>query len=153
MGFENFHVLVDELEQIFVAGDDKNFEVFFLFVLDGEAGQRADDVVGFVAGVFKNWQAHGGAVAAHERNLNRKIIGHRRALGFVLGEKLVAKSGRGMIEDDREIVGRAIFIFQDAAHHGGEEIRNFGGNAGTGLQAVHRGEEGAEDVAHRVDQK
>src|ERR1700733_7330100 len=44
----------------------ENLEVFFFLVLDGEAGEGTDDVIGFIAGIFENGQAHGGAVAADE---------------------------------------------------------------------------------------
>ena len=75
------------------------------FFVGGLARERADHVVGFVAGIFEDRQAHGFAIAADEGKLQRKILGHGRALRFVVGEKLVAKSGRGDVEDHGEVIG------------------------------------------------
>ena len=91
VGFSTEHVRGDELQHVLVAGDDEDVEI----LLGGLARQSADHVVGFVAGIFQDGQAHGFAIAAHEGNLDGEIVGHGRALGFVSGEKLVAESGRG----------------------------------------------------------
>ena len=74
-------------------------------------------------------------------------------LRFVGGEKLVAKSGRGNVEDNSDVIGAQVFILQKAAHHGGEKIGHFGGNAGGGLQAIHGGVKGAKNIAHGVDEE
>src|ERR1700722_18578560 len=50
-------------------------------------------------------------------------------------------------------MGPSFLVLQQPAHHGGEEVRNLGRNAGGSLQPVHRGEERAKDVAHGIDQE
>src|ERR1700722_4682520 len=50
-------------------------------------------------------------------------------------------------------MGPSFLVLQQPAHHGGEEVRNLGRNAGGSLQPVHRCEERAKDVAHGIDQE
>ena len=78
--------------------------------LRGLARERADHVVRFVAGIFEDGQTHGFAIAAHERNLHGEIVGHGRALRFVRGEKLVAKSGRGDVEHDGDVIRQTVLV-------------------------------------------
>src|SRR6202007_485787 len=92
-------------------------------------------------------QAHGFAEAAHKGNLNEKIVGHGRALGFVLGEKLVAEGGAGGVENDGHKIGLQILC--DPAKHVGKKEGDFGGDTLI-LQAVHGGIEGPKNEAHGV---
>ncbi len=80
-GAQDADAAADQLHHVFVAGDDVDVDV----AAAGLLGQRADDVVGFVARNFDDGQAHGFAEAAHKGKLNGKIVGHGRALGFVFG--------------------------------------------------------------------
>src|SRR4029077_18331199 len=116
------------------------------------AGERADHVVRFVAGIFENGQAHGFAIAADVGELHGEIFGHRRALGFVGGEELVAEGGGGEVERNTKIV--RLPVFDKLADHVGKEVGNVGGNAGSAAETHgHGGVEGAEDVAHGVDEE
>ncbi len=145
-GTQDANTAADQLHHVFVAGDDVDVDV----AAAGLLGERADDVVGFVAGNLDDGQAHGFAEAAHKGNLNEKIVGHGRPLGFVLGEKLVAEGGAGGIENDGDKIG--LQILGDAAKHVGKKEGDFGGDALI-LQAVHGGKEGAKNEAHGVDQE
>ena len=136
-----------ELHQVLVASDYVDLEI----LLPGLACQRADYVVGFVAWVFKDGQPHGVAIAANEGHLNGKLIGHRGALGFVGGKKLVAKGRRGVVVNNGKVIGAAILVVQQSPHHGGKEIGDFRWNSAAGLQPLHGGKKGAEDIAHGVD--
>ena len=115
----------------------------------GLAGEGADDVVRFVAGIFEDRETHGFAIAANVGELNGEILGEWRTLSFVGGEKFVAEGGSGDVVGHAEIV--RLPVFDQLANHVGEEKGNVGGHAGSAPQAHGHGSvEGAEDVAHGV---
>ena len=138
----------DELHEVLVARDDENLEI----LLGGLAGERADNVVCFVAGIFEDGQAHGLAKAADVGELYREIFGHGRALSLIGGEELVAKGGSSHVEGHAEII--RLPVFYEFANHVCEEVRDVGRDAGLTAEAQgHRGIEGAEDIAHGINEE
>ena len=72
----------------------------------GAAGDGADDVVGFEAGVFEDGDAHGFEHAADVGDLLEQVGRRFGAVGLVFGELLHAVGGLGAFEDGGD-VGRA----------------------------------------------
>ena len=62
------------------------------------AGDRADDVVGLVAGHLVDGDAQRGHDLANLGELRAQVVRHRRASGLVVGELLVAEGGPGQVE-------------------------------------------------------
>ena len=98
-GVDQHDVLVDELRHVFVAGGNQHA----FAACGGAACQRTDHVVGLNAGDAQ--QCH--TVRCHRveqrLNLHAQIIRHRRAVRFVLGKQLVAKSFSGRVKDHGEL--------------------------------------------------
>ena len=102
------HAVVDQLQHVLVAGD----HVDRVRLRGGFAGERADHVVGFVAGQLEDRNAVGLERAPDVGHLLRQIGGHLVAIGFVAvvfdflkGLRLqieVANTGDGLRPADRE---------------------------------------------------
>ena len=84
----------DELKEILVAGDDRDVEAGRGRLL----GQRADHVVGLVALGGEDRHAERFAGGVHHRNLLGELVGHRRAVGLVVGDEIVAERAARQIE-------------------------------------------------------
>ena len=67
------------------------------------AGERADDIIGFVARQLQHRDVHGPAKAFHIRNRGGAILRHFFALGLVRGELDVAFGRFGRIKRDRKV--------------------------------------------------
>ena len=72
--------------------------------LNGEGG---DDIVGLVPLDFLAGDVESLGGAAGQRDLRAQILGHRLAVGLVLGEKLVSEGVAALVEDHRHM-GRRI---------------------------------------------
>ena len=102
----------------------------------GLAGERADHVVGFISGIFQDredaWPRNTGA--------RRESAGkaHRAWACAALcrqAKSLSRNVGAADIEDYRDIVGAQILVLEKPPHHGGEQIGDFRGHSGVGLQS------------------
>ena len=85
---------VHQLEEILVAGDDRHLEAGG----HGLDRQRADHVVRFVALGRDDRHAERFTGLVDPRNLLREIRRHRRAIGLVVGDHVVAEGAAGEIE-------------------------------------------------------
>ncbi len=138
----------DELQHVFVAGDDVGLQFF----LRRRGATWCRSRRRLRSPGIQGWGGPGFAEAADEGDLDGEIVGHGRALSFVVGEKFVAEGGSGDVEDDAEVIG--LPVLDEFADHVGEEVRDVGGRpAGPAHAHGHGGVEGAEDVAHSVDEE
>ena len=91
----------DELEHVEVDGHDRRLEVVARVEL---LRDRADDVVGLVAGHLVDRDAEGLDDLADLRELVAQVVRHLRAGRLVLGVLLVPERRAGEVERDREVV-------------------------------------------------
>ena len=77
----------DELRQILVAGRDQHVDALCC----GPLRQRADHVVGLDTVDHQDRPATGGNPGVDRLNLAYQVIGHRRALGLILGVPVIAE--------------------------------------------------------------
>ena len=140
----------------------------------GLARQRADYVVGLVAGEFENRNAISLEGPPYVGHLLYQIAGHLAAVGLVavifnflesLGLQIklahrgegfrlgVAEGGGSHIKDRRQILGREVIA--QFTQHVDEDVRGRGGHAGLGGHSAlpRHGVVGAEDERHGVDQE
>ena len=89
-----------ELEHVEVAGDDRRVEPVAL----GLDGQRADDVVGLVAGQLVDRDPERLDDLADLRELVAQVVRHPLPGRLVVGELLVAEGRPGQVEGDRDVV-------------------------------------------------
>jgi len=110
------HMLVDQLQEILVLGDDHRSDARG----GGVLGERADDVVRFVALQLHHRDAHGLDDLAHPGQLRAQIVGHRRAVRLVLLVLLVSDRLSAGVEHHRDVVG--MLLVEEFAQHGGEAV-------------------------------
>jgi hypothetical protein len=122
--------VVHQLKEILVSRDDRHLE-------PGRGGlrrQRADHVVRFIALRGEDGHAHGFARLVHQRDLLREIAGHRRAVGLVVGDDVVAEGRAGEIEGGGDVL--RLMIVDQLAQHRHEAIDGVGGvSVGAGQPA------------------
>ncbi len=141
-------MLVNELAEILVGRHHVGREIFF----DGLAGERANDVVGFVAVEFEHGQVEGADEALDVGNGGGKLLGHFLALRLVGGKFDVARGGRVGVEDDGEMGGR--LLGQEFEERVGEAVDGRGVASGGGANRVcGKGEVGAVDEGHAVEKE
>ena len=150
-GIHHAHVVVHQLQHVFVAGNDGHVNS----LLRGAAGQRADHVVGFEAVVLEHRNAHGFERLADPGNLLQQIRRRLGAVRFVRRERLVAEGGAEAFENRHQVIG---FVHRlQALHHVVEDVDGLGLNTRRGPHGRHAGARarmvGAEDEAERIDQK
>ena len=92
----------DELHEVLVAGGNHALHAVAL----GGAGERADDVIGLDAALHQERPAVRADDVVQRRDLRPHRIGHRRAVGLVLGIPVVAKGLARRVEDHGEVVRR-----------------------------------------------
>ena len=89
-----------ELKHVQVAGDDRRIQATPLSLHD----ERADDVIGFVAGQLVNGDAQRLDNFADLRELVSEVIRHPLPGRLVLGVLLVSEGGPWEVESDRHVV-------------------------------------------------
>jgi len=107
-------VVVDELAEVFVGGDEPGL----VAVLLGAEGECAHDVVGFPAGSGQLGQADGGEDFVEVVEREGEFFGHLLALGFVLGEDGVARGGFGGVPGNGDVCG---VVGVDEVEDGGQQ--------------------------------
>ena len=120
--------LVDQLQQVLVAGDDDD-PVSCRVPLDRDG---SDHVVGLEprAGEDPHAQRLGGAV--DQRHLDHQVVGHRRTVRLVVAGQFVAEGGSGHVEG-RDNRGRTMVVDELAQHR--DEAED-----GVARRAVGRGQ-------------
>ena len=105
----------DQLEEVLVAGDERDLEA----ARRGLAGERAHDVVGFVAVRRQDRHAERAAGLVHERHLIDQVGRHRAARRLVVGGEVAAEGRAGQIErrgdELRLVVGDELRQHRDEA--------------------------------------
>ena len=127
--------VVHQLKEVLVAGDDRHLEAG----RHGLRRQRADHVVGLVAlrGDDRHTERLAGLV--HPRDLLGEIRRHRRAIGLVVGDQIVAERAPGQVE--RRADELRLMILNQLAQHVHEDVDGVRGLAARAAQAA---------AAHRV---
>ncbi len=100
-----------QLKEVLVDRDDGDVEA----AVAGPEGERADHVVGLVAGGGDDRDAERFARLVHPLDLLGEIVGHGRARRLVVVDELVAKRRTREIERRREI-GRRVVLDQLSQH-------------------------------------
>ncbi|MNV49178.1 hypothetical protein D3C71_1411220 [compost metagenome] len=77
-------------------------------------GQRADHIIGFHAGDAQDAQAQRFDDAAHRLDLRAQVVGHRRAVGLVVGIQVVTEGLAGRIDHEGDVLGA---LLQGGAQH------------------------------------
>ena len=120
---EDADAVADELEEVLVARDDRDLEAGRRRLLR----QRADHVVGFVAFGGEDRHAERLARRVHHRDLHRELVGHRRAVGFVVGDQVVAEGAAGQIERRGDVL--RLVLVEQLPQHRDEDVDRVGGLA------------------------
>ena len=77
------------------------------------------------------------ARGVHHRNLFGELVGHRRAIGLVVGREIVAKRSAGQIERGRDVL--RLVLVEQLAEHRHEDVDGVGRTAlGISQQAAFR---------------
>ena len=122
-GIEHAHAVAHELEEVLVHRDDGDVEPSGHRRLD----QRPDHVVGLVAIGGENRDAERFAGGVHHRYLARQLVGHRGAVGLVVGHEIVAERPARQVErrgDEFRFV-----LPQEHPEHRHEDVDGVGGLA------------------------
>ena len=139
---------MDELEEVLVAGHDRDLEAGG----DGLRRQRSDHVVGFEPLVGEDRNAERFARLVHPRNLLGEIRRHRRAVGLVVGRHFRSEGGTRQIErggDELRVV-----VLNQLPQHGDEDVDGVRRPAaGTGQPAAAHRVIRAVHLRAAVDQK
>ena len=122
-GVDDGDAFVDQLRQVFVAAADHHLHA----PRGGQHRQGADDVVGLHARHVQHPHTQQMHHLMDGRNLQTQIVGHGRALRFVLGVDGVAKRGALGVEHAGHIGGRHLFF--ERLHHVNHAAHRTGGTA------------------------
>ncbi len=144
-GVEQRHVRTDELHQVLVGRHQHDLVAGGRRLLR----QRAHDVVGLVVVELEARDAEGFDRLADVGDLRHEILGHRRAVGLVVGVLLGAHRLVGDVEGHADEVRR--LVLQDLAQDLHEAEDRVGRQA-LGVRQTADGKESAEDVVKSVDQ-
>ncbi|MCY1350547.1 hypothetical protein D9M69_367830 [compost metagenome] len=144
-GVDQRNVPVDQLRHVLVAGGDHHRTT----TRRALPGQGADHVVGLHALHAQERQAEGTHAGVQRFHLHPQLIRHRRAIGLVLGEHLVAEGAALGVEDHRE--GAVRELPAQALEHVQHALHRAGGQAGGGGQR-RQGMEGAIQIGGSVHQ-
>ena len=112
-GVEDGGVLPGELEGIPVAGDQQHLPPGLLAGLR----DRAEDVVGLVAGALQNRNLHARDQLADDGILGAQVVRHGLAGGLVAVEDLLAEGGRVHVEGHGQAVGPLLADHLQQHHH------------------------------------
>ena len=143
-GVDQGDVVVDQLRHVLVAGGDQHRLLFGA----ENAREGADHVVGFDAVLNDQRQAHGADQIVQRLHLLAQLVGHRRPVGLVLLEQLVAEGFALGVEHHRHVLG--VVVVDHLAQHRGDAAHRAGGLAGGGGQRRQR-VEGPVQVGGAVD--
>src|SRR5690606_22421541 len=110
--------------------------------------QGADDVVGLDPGDAQHREAERLHDVAHRLDLRAQVVGHRRAVGLVLGIQVVAEGLAGGVEHEG---GAVRLLLERGAQHVDHPEQRAGGLAG-GVGQRRQRVEGAVQVGRAVDQ-
>ena len=110
----------DQLHEVLVAGHHHDRKTFLLQT----PRQRADEVVGLVAGHLENRQAVAGRDLLDVGDLERHVRGHRGAVRLVEGEDAVAEGRAAGIEKHGRVLGGA--LRHELDQHAGEPENGVG---------------------------
>ena len=135
-----------QLRQVLVAGGDDDVVPRFGCYL----GQGANGVIGLNARHRENRPAEQANHLVNERNLRTQLVGHGRALGFVLGVPSVAEGGAGGIEHTGGMGARKAVA--QLLEHGHHAMHGASGLAFGPAQVGH-GMKGAVEVAAAIDKQ
>ena len=145
------HPVADQLHQVLVGGDDHHLAAGVADV----AGVGGDDVVGLVARQLQARHAERLCRLAHQRELRDQILGRRRAMGLVVGVKLVAEGDLRLVEHHRQVgrrVGRRLHVDQQLPEHVAEALDRPHRQAVRLAGQRRQGVEGAENEPRPVHQ-
>ncbi|MCY1172784.1 hypothetical protein D9M73_129280 [compost metagenome] len=120
-GVDQGNVPIDQLRHVLVAGGDHHRAA----ARRALPGQGADHVVGFHALHAQERQAEGTHAGVQRFHLHPQLIRHRRAIGLVLGEHLVAEGAALGVEDHRE--GAVRVLLAQALEHVQHALDGAGG--------------------------
>ena len=135
----------DQLQHVFVGRHDDHVVTLGFGLL----GERADDVVGLVAGQLDDRDPIGRQGLADLGELRGEIVRHRHAVGLVLGVRLVPLGPLRPVPGGGQKVGTV--LPDHLAEHRDETVNGVGRPARGRREALDR-VVGAVDVRHRVDQ-
>ncbi|MCY1512737.1 hypothetical protein D9M68_472090 [compost metagenome] len=144
-GVDQRNVPIDQLRHVLVAGGNHHRAIG----RGAAAGQRADHVVGLHAFHAQQRQAQRAHAGMQRLDLHAQLVRHRRPIGLVLGEQLVAEGRPLGIEDHRE--GAVGVLLAQALEHVQHPFHRAGGLAG-GSGQRRQGMEGAVEVRGTVYQ-
>jgi hypothetical protein len=145
------HTVAHELHEVLVRGDDDGGGTG----LAGFAHVGRDQVVCLIAPLLEARNVESAHRIADERELRAQVIGWRRPVRFIVGEKVLAERLFRLVEDHREMCGPFVGLHfsQEFPQHVAEAEH------GIHLQSVRfarkrrQGVIGAEDVGGAVDQE
>ncbi|MCY1284699.1 hypothetical protein D9M70_336140 [compost metagenome] len=144
-GVDQGDVRADQLGHVLVAGGDHHVAA----LRGGLPGQGADHVVGLHALHAQQRQAEGAHAGVQRFDLHAQVVRHRRPVGLVFGEQLVAEGPTLGVEDHRE--GAVRVLLAQAFQHVQHALHRAGGQALGGGQR-RQGVEGAIEVGGTVHQ-
>ena len=130
LGEADADIFIDELIGIAVARIDER-----LYIAVG-AGQRADDVVGFISLLFHHADAHRREQLFENGELYDEIFGHGGARPLVVGIHLVTEGGGVQVESHPEIGGA--FVLEDLKEELDEPVNAVGGETVLGGEVTDR---------------
>jgi hypothetical protein len=142
-GVDQAHVVVHQLRQVLVGRRDQHL----LAARRGAPRQRADHVVRLHALDHQQRQAERPHQRLRRRDLHGEIIRHRRAVGLVVGEALVAKRRTLGVEHHRD-VGVRVVALQPAQHV--DDAIGHAGRLALRVGQRRQGVEGTEQVGRAV---
>ena len=146
---EHADLLVDQLHQVLVGGDDDHLAAG----LGHLSGVGGDQVVGLVAVELQRRHAERPCGLAHQGKLRDQILRRRRAVSLVLVVELVAEGLLGAVEDHRQMGGLLqLHLAEELPQHVAEARDGPQRHAVALARQGRQGMEGAEDVARSVDQ-
>ena len=96
---EDAEAVVHELEEVLVHRHDRDVESG----CSSLGRQRSDDIVGFEPLGVENRNAKRFAGGVHDGNLHSELVGHRRAIGFVVLHEIVAERPAGEVEGSGDV--------------------------------------------------
>jgi hypothetical protein len=132
-GCDDFDAIADKLQQVGVAGDDGD-----VIALGGGLGREgADHVVGLEAAHLADRDGERLHQLADARHLRPQLVGHRRAVGLVVGAQVVAESAPD-VEGHHDLVGAIALQHRDQHQREAED--------GVGRLPLRRREVGAHGV-------
>ena len=137
--------LVDDLQQIEIAGDDQRL----LAALFGLSRQRGDYVVGFLSFDFDDRNTVRIENPAHQRELAAQLVGHHAALRLVFGIERHALGRHSFIECRENV--RRFFVGDELVEHHRETVGGIDRHSAARVERGQR-EKGPVDQAVGVEQ-